>query len=118
MSARVQLLSGARRWDGPELVTKVSGRTILAICKKTRGELAILVNKQVEQFGTASSVALLLSIWSAPALSGEAERLRAAKGAYFGDLHVHIACSTDAFAFGATATPDDAYRFAKGGAIE
>ena len=118
MSARVQLLSGARRWDGPELVTKVSGRTILAICKKTRGELAILVNKQVEQFGTAPLVALLLSIWSAQALGGEAERLRAAKGAYFGDLHAHTACSTDAFAFGATATPDDAYRFAKGGAIE
>ena len=99
-------------------MTKVSGCTILATCKETRGELAILDNKQVEQFGTASLVELLLSIWSAPALSGEAERLRAAKGAYFGDLHLHTACSTDAFAFGATATSDDAYRYAKGGATE
>ncbi|HBK17527.1 MAG TPA: hypothetical protein DDZ38_02715, partial [Gammaproteobacteria bacterium] len=76
------------------------------------------VNKQVEQFGTASLAALLLGICSAPALGAEAERLQAAKNAYFGDLHVHTAYSTDAFAFGATATPDDAYRYAKGGAIE
>ena len=39
------------------------------------------------------------------------------RNAYFGDLHVHTAYSQDAYAFGATATPYDAYRFALGEAI-
>ena len=39
------------------------------------------------------------------------------RNAYFGDLHVHTAYSLDAYAFGTTATPYDAYRFALGEAI-
>lgn len=38
--------------------------------------------------------------------------------AYFGDLHVHTAWSFDSYAFNVRTTPDDAYRFAKGEAIE
>ena len=37
--------------------------------------------------------------------------------ALFGDLHVHTRFSSDAFIFNTRATPDDAYRFAKGEAI-
>ena len=39
------------------------------------------------------------------------------RNAYFGDLHVHTMFSYDAFIFGTTATPDDAYNFAKGGVV-
>ena len=37
---------------------------------------------------------------------------------YFGDLHVHTVLSPDAFLQGTPATPDDAYRYAKGEAID
>ena len=39
------------------------------------------------------------------------------RNAYFGDLHVHTALSFDASAFGTTASPADAYRYAQGEAI-
>ena len=37
-----------------------------------------------------------------------------ARNAYFGDLHVHSKWSMDAFVFGTTASPRDAYRYARG----
>jgi len=40
------------------------------------------------------------------------------RNAYFGDLHVHTALSFDASAFGTTASPADAYRYAQGEAIK
>ena len=40
------------------------------------------------------------------------------RSAYFGDLHVHTTLSFDASAFGTTATPADAYRYAQGEAIK
>ncbi len=39
------------------------------------------------------------------------------RNAYFGDLHVHTKLSFDAYIFNVRASPDDAYRFAKGEAI-
>ena len=36
----------------------------------------------------------------------------------YGDLHVHTKYSFDAYIFGVTATPYDAYRYAKGEAIK
>ena len=42
----------------------------------------------------------------------------AERSAYFGDLHVHTRYSFDAFAFGTLASPYDAYRYAKGEAIQ
>jgi hypothetical protein len=40
------------------------------------------------------------------------------KNAYFGDLHVHTRNSFDAYIFNVRATPDDAYRYAKGEMIK
>ncbi|MEM8562107.1 MAG: DUF3604 domain-containing protein [Pseudomonadota bacterium] len=40
------------------------------------------------------------------------------RNAYFGDLHVHTSLSFDAYAFGTTASPSDAYRFARGEPID
>jgi hypothetical protein len=39
------------------------------------------------------------------------------RNAYFGDLHVHTKYSFDSYIFGTRATPDDAYRFARGEAL-
>lgn len=40
------------------------------------------------------------------------------KNAYFGDLHVHTSWSFDAFIYNVRTTPDDAYNYGKGKAID
>ena len=45
---------------------------------------------------------------------GTTPGFREEKNVYFGDLHVHTKHSFDAYIFGTTATPDDAYEYAKG----
>ena len=46
-----------------------------------------------------------------------ADAANSERNAYFGDLHVHTMYSFDAFIFGTTSSPDDAYEFAKGGTV-
>jgi hypothetical protein len=40
------------------------------------------------------------------------------RNAFFGDLHVHTGYSFDAYVFGNTTLPDDAYRYARGEALD
>ncbi len=53
-------------------------------------------------------------VWVALAALATAAAAAAEKHAWFGDLHAHTRYSYDAFFFGTFASPDDAYRFAKG----
>lgn len=60
---------------------------------------------------------------TAPATTGQTDQTQnidrnPTKDAYFGDLHVHTQNSFDAFIFNVRTTPEDAYRFARGEAIQ
>ena len=55
-------------------------------------------------------------MWRSPPISARC-RPNPLRNAYFGDLHVHTRYSFDAFIFGTVATPDDAYRFARGASL-
>jgi hypothetical protein len=48
----------------------------------------------------------------------EQEQPVATRQALFGDLHIHTQLSFDAFIFGTRSTPDSAYEYAKGAAID
>ena len=63
---------------------------------------------------------LLLSTGLSASAGNAAEDAPAAaqRSAYFGDLHIHTMYSHDAFRGGVRTTPDDAYRYAKGEAID
>lgn len=59
---------------------------------------------------------------AAPAIGGlmpggRTSGYNADRNAYFGDLHVHTGFSFDAYIFNVRATPDDAYRYARGETI-
>ena len=54
---------------------------------------------------------------AAAAAAARTPGYNAQRNAYFGDLHVHTKFSFDAYIFNVRATPDDAYRYARGESI-
>jgi len=60
----------------------------------------------------------IISFPALPDLDHSRPSANADRNAYFGDLHVHTTLSFDASAFGTTASPTDAYRYAQGKAIK
>ena len=68
---------------------------------------------EVESQAGAGAVAAEAGTTETPAVIADPRR-----NAYFGDTHIHTVLSFDAFLMGTRRTPDDAYEFAKGAAIE
>ncbi|MGI9327370.1 MAG: DUF3604 domain-containing protein [Pseudomonadales bacterium] len=71
--------------------------------------------KAAEQSTAEGSTELVAAAQSATA-PGQSEP--GARQALFGDLHIHTKLSFDAFIFGTRSTPDSAYEYAKGAAID
>ena len=67
-----------------------------------------------EEAGEATAAAPVEEAQTEP-LAIEPNPLR---NAYFGDTHIHTVLSIDAYLMGTRRTPDDAYDYARGGAIE
>jgi hypothetical protein len=68
---------------------------------------------------------VLIAIWLASSVHAQVSDDDAAgvpsnpdREAFFGDMHLHTAFSFDAIASGTRTTPDDAYRYARGEAVE
>ncbi len=53
-----------------------------------------------------------------PVVRSESRKINLINDVFWGDLHIHTSLSYDAYTFGVTALPDQAYTFAKGGTIE
>lgn len=79
--------------------------------------LLFVVTTCSENSTTTSEVPQLSSSSSPETTSTISSGYNTERNAYFGDLHVHTMYSFDAFIFGTTSSPDDAYEFAKGGTI-
>jgi len=97
----------------------LTGYFILGLCACSEPENSLDAIQKNEQVGIAGEARGANSLFPA---NTEILALRPPpnpeRNAYFGDLHVHTANSFDAYVFGTVSTPDDAYRYAKGQALQ
>lgn len=97
----------------------ITARLLLVTC----ATLGLLAGCGREPAGVESSTAADTAVESTagtPDTDGAIQRSapNPDRNAYFGDLHVHTKHSFDAYIFGTHATPDDAYRYARGEPIQ
>lgn len=78
---------------------------------------ALSVDAPVAQVSNAGAPASPTAVAAGLLGAGRTSGYNADRNAYFGDLHVHTQLSFDAYIFNVRASPDDAYRYARGEAI-
>ena len=90
-----------------------------AICWAGLLLIAAACGEQPPTAEPGSGTAALSEEASSGAAAGErAVESNPLRNAYFGDTHIHTVLSVDAYLMGTRRTPDDAYEFARGAAIE
>jgi hypothetical protein len=93
--------------------------TLGAIAALAAGGAALAASAPQKAADAKPAAKAEASAKAAPAKAGgHLPGWNADRNAYFGDLHVHTGLSFDAYIFNVRATPDDAYRFARGEAIK
>lgn len=89
-----------------EFIKSIFGAAFLALFMACNQEVSLNKSNDIDNPASEGYVSSTVTNNNAP------------KNAYFGDLHVHTSWSFDAFIYNVRTTPDDAYRYAKGEAIE
>ncbi|MFK8021334.1 MAG: DUF3604 domain-containing protein [Pseudomonadales bacterium] len=89
-----------------KIAVTTAALTLIAACGKTTNP------PQASSDDSPATKNVSASASNAATISGQR------RNAYFGDLHVHTMYSFDAFIFGTTASPDQAYEFAKGETLQ
>ncbi len=98
-------------------VTAIVAITLISACSGDQAESDRRAQAREHYQNTNSIIPARDDIITFPARSDLTDTRPAPnpdRNAYFGDLHVHTEFSFDASAFGTTATPADAYRYAQG----
>jgi hypothetical protein len=75
------------------------------------------MRNRLGRWPVVAGIAVVVLAGTAQAQNTSARTRNPQRNAYFGDLHVHTKYSFDAYIFNVRATPDDAYRYAKGESI-
>ncbi|MEM7327159.1 MAG: DUF3604 domain-containing protein [Pseudomonadota bacterium] len=106
------------RWYHLAAVFVLIAAVVIYFFVQSRLSAPIVGDAQIEQLRAAAS-AEDETAFSFPAVqAADFPAANPLKNVYFGDLHVHSNLSFDAYIFGNRRTPDAAYQFAKGEAIE
>ncbi|HEX3367548.1 DUF3604 domain-containing protein [Phenylobacterium sp.] len=92
-----------RLWLATALAVPVLGALALAVASKSGGHAI-----------AATTAPAASEAPTAPGATYVSRKAPDTRRAFFGDLHLHTAMSFDAWSFGTKATPDQAYKFARG----
>jgi hypothetical protein len=96
-------MTRTRLWLATALAVPVLGALALAAVSKSGGHAI-----------AATAAPAAPETPTAPGATYVSRKAPETRRAFFGDLHLHTAMSFDAWSFGTKATPDQAYKFARG----